>query len=260
MAPRPLFFGTKQAATGMSGAMFLLERNDDYARLTLDRPEARNAIPATGWAELAGKFGVVARSDVRLLVITGAGRAFCAGADLGDFAAMRGDEAAVARFREDMRAALDALRALAMPTLAVVEGACYGAGVALAIACDIRVAANVCEFAITPAKIGISYPQEDVHRLVTLIGPGHAARMLLTAGKVQGGEAVEIGLADYHGPVESDVIEAIVANDPESLGILKQAIARAGAGVRSDPEMDARFDALLAGETAARRLEALRRK
>jgi enoyl-CoA hydratase/carnithine racemase len=244
----------------MSGAMFRLERNDDYARLTLDRPEARNAIPAAGWAELAEKIAVVARSDVRLLVVTGAGSAFCAGADLGDFAAMRGDAAAVARFREDMRAALDAVRALATPTLAVVEGACYGAGVALALACDIRVAANVSEFAITPAKIGISYPQEDVYRLVTLVGPGHAARMLFTAGKVYGGEAVEIGLADYHGPMESDVIEAIVANDAESLRTLKQAIALAATGARSDAEMDARFDALLASEEGARRLEALRRK
>jgi enoyl-CoA hydratase/carnithine racemase len=244
----------------MSGAMFLLERNDDYARLTLNRPEARNAIPAAGWLELADAIGRVATSDARLLVVTGAGGAFCAGADLGDFPAMRGDEAVVSRFRADMRTALDALRGLAIPTLAVVEGACYGAGVALAIACDIRVAANVSEFAITPAKIGISYPQEDVHRLVALIGSGHAARMLFSAGKVYGGEAVEIGLADYHSRSEAEVIEAIVANDPESLRVLKRAIALAAEGVRSDPEMDARFDALLAGETAAQRLEALRRK
>jgi enoyl-CoA hydratase/carnithine racemase len=240
--------------------MFQLERNDDYARLTLNRPETRNAIPAAGWAVLTEKLGVVAASDVRLLVITGADGAFCAGADLGDFPAMRDDEGAAARFRQDMRAALDALSALEIPTLAVVEGPCYGAGVAIAIACDIRVACNVSEFAITPAKIGIAFPQEDVHRLVTLIGPGHASRMLLTAGKVYGGEAVQIGLADYHGFSADKVIEAIVANDPESLKALKQAIAHAAAGVRSDPQMDARFDALIAGEELVRRLEALKRK
>jgi enoyl-CoA hydratase/carnithine racemase len=244
----------------MSARMFLLERNDDYARLTLSRPEVRNAIPAAGWLELEAAIGRVAMSDVRLLVVTGAGGVFCAGADLGDFAAMRGNEARVARFRADMRAAIEALRSLPIPTLAVVEGACYGAGVALAMACDIRVAANVSEFAITPAKIGISYPQEDVHRLVALIGPGHAARMLFTAGKIYGGEAVEIGLADYHGPREKEAIEAIVANDPESLKVLKRAIALAAADVREDAAMDARFDALLAGGEAARRLEALRRK
>jgi enoyl-CoA hydratase/carnithine racemase len=240
--------------------MFRLEKNDDHARLVLHRPEARNAIPAAAWPELAEKLAVVAGSDVRLLVVTGAGNSFCAGADLGDFAAMRGDEAAAARFRQDMRTALDALRALAIPTLAVVEGHCYGAGVALAMACDIRLAGNVSEFAITPAKIGITFPQEDVHRLVSLVGPGHAARMLLTAGKVCGSEALHIGLADHYAVSADTVIDAIVANDPESLKLLKQGIALASAGVRSDPAMDARFDALIAGEAVAQRLEALRRK
>ena len=89
------------------------------ARLTLDRPEARNAIPAAGWAELGSGSARSLSATSRLLVVTGAGGAFCAGADLNDFAAMRGDEAAVARFRVEMRAALDALRLLAIPTVAV---------------------------------------------------------------------------------------------------------------------------------------------
>lgn len=244
----------------MPRAMFRLERNDDYARLTLDRPEVHNAIPMTGWAELNDRIGLVEASDARLLVVTGGEDNFCAGADLGDFAAMRGDEAAAARFRQDMRAALDRLRALLIPTIAVVEGNCYGAGVALAMACDFRMAKLGAKFAITPAKIGITFPQEDVHRLVTLVGPGQAARMLFTAEIVSGEEAKRIGLVEYYCTRESEAIEAILANDSESLKALKQAIALAGAGVRSDPEQDARFDALLGGEEVARRLEARRRK
>jgi enoyl-CoA hydratase/carnithine racemase len=240
--------------------MFRLERNDDYARLTLDRPEARNAVPAAAWAELAERIGVVEASDVRLLVVTGAGETFCAGADLDDFAAMRGDPAAIARFREDMRGALDRLRALAIPTVALIEGHCYGAGVALAMACDVRMAALASRFAITPAKLGIAFPQEDVHRLVALVGPGQAARLLFTAETIGGDEAKRIGLVDYHCHSESEVIEAILANDRESLATLKQAIVRAGDNVRSDAALDARFDALIGGEEMARRLEALRRK
>ena len=128
------------------------------------------------------------------------------------------------------------------------------------MACDLRVARNQSEFAITPARIGIAFPQEDVHRLVALVGPGHAARMLFTAETVHGAEAKRIGLVDYYGPGESDTIEAILANDSESLKTLKRAVALAGAGVRSDPEQDVRFDALIGGEEMARRLEALRRK
>ena len=240
--------------------MFLLDRNDDYARLTLDRPDVRNAIPAAGWAALSEKLALVAASDVRMLVVAGADDTFCAGADLGDFAAMRGDEAAAGRFRQEMRNALDALRALAIPTLALIEGSCFGAGVALALACDVRMARLGAKFAITPAKIGIAFPQEDVHRLVALVGPGQAARLLFTAETIGGDEARRIGLVDYYCHSESEVIEAILANDRESLATLKQAIARAGEGVRSDAALDARFDALLGGDEMARRLEALRRK
>jgi enoyl-CoA hydratase/carnithine racemase len=240
--------------------MFLLERNDEYARLTLDRPEVRNAIPAAGWAALSEKLAVVAASDVRLLVVTGAGDTFCAGADLGDFAAMRGNGETAVRFRQDMRGALDALRALAIPTIAAIEGHCFGAGVALALACDIRMARLGAKFAITPAKLGIAFPQEDVHRLVALVGPGQAARLLFTAETIGGDEARRIGLVDYHCHPEAEVIAAIVANDPESFRMLKQQIALAGADVGSDPDMDARFDAMIAGDEMGRRLEALRRK
>jgi enoyl-CoA hydratase/carnithine racemase len=240
--------------------MFRLERNAERARLTLDRPEARNAIPAAGWTELAGTIGLIERSDARVLVVTGAGGTFCAGADLGEFGPMRADAAAVARFREEMRAALDRLRALAIPTVALVEGHCYGAGVALAMACDLRIAASTAAFAITPAKIGISYPQEDVHRLVALVGPGQAARMLFGGQVVDGEEARRIGLVEAALPGDEELIDAICANDPASLAALKQAIGRAGEGVRSDPELDRRFDALIGGEEMPRRLEALRRK
>jgi len=240
--------------------MFRLETHDGQARLTLDRPEARNAIPASGWAELAARIGEAAESGARLLVVTGAGGSFCAGADLADFAAMRGDPAAIARFREAMRDTLDRLRALPIPTVALIEGPCYGAGVALAMACDLRIAAPDAVFAITPAKLGISYPQEDVHRLVGLVGPGQAARLLLGAQAVSAGEARQIGLVECLQPEGETILAAILANAPESLAVLKQAIVAAAAGVRSDPATDRRFDALIGGEEMARRLEALRRK
>jgi len=221
--------------------MFRLTQDGDVARLTLDRPEARNAIPAAGWRELER---LIATVEGRLLVVSGAGGAFCAGADLGDLQALR---------RAEMRAALDSLRDLAMPTVARIDGACYGAGVALALACDLRVAGPGARFAITPAKIGVSYPQEDVHRLVALVGPGQAARLLFTAESIDAAEAIRIGLAELAALDEA----AILANAAASLAALKRAMAL---GVRSDAEQDRRFDELIAGDALALRLEALRRK
>jgi len=235
--------------------MFRLTRDGEVARLLLDRPEARNAVRARGWAELARLVGGAA--DARLLIVSGAGGAFCAGADLSDFPTFQHDEAARRRFREDMRAALDALAGLALPTIALIDGPCFGAGVALAMACDLRIASPAARFAITPAKIGISYPQEDVHRLVALVGPGQAARLLFTALPIDGVEAARIGLVELYDVAEGPIVDAILANDGDSLAALKRAV---GLGRRSDAQQDDIFDSLIGGPALTRRLEALRRK
>lgn len=230
--------------------MFRLTQDQDVARLVLDRPEARNAIPAAGWSALGDLLGTV---TARLLIVAGAGGAFCAGADLTDFPGFGTDGAT--RFRAAMRAALDTLAALETPTIAIIDGPCYGAGVALALACDLRLAGEGARFAITPAKLGISYPQEDVFRLVETVGRAQAARLLFTAATIDAGEAIRIGLADRLD--EAETIAVILANDSASLATLKRGI---GLGTRSDAEQDRRFDALMGGAEMARRLEALRRK
>jgi enoyl-CoA hydratase/carnithine racemase len=242
--------------------VFRLVHDSRVARLTLDRPEARNSIPATGWSELAERLGEAEASDAQLLILAGAGTAFCAGADLGDFPSMQANAPACADFRAAMRGALDRLRTLAIPTIAHVDGACYGAGVALAIACDLRVAGRGARFATTPAKIGVGYPQEDVHRLVALVGPGRAARLLFTADSLDGPEAAEIGLVEYYEPEGGldALVATLLGNARGSLIELKRAIRLASEGCRSDADQDKRFDALLGGEEVARRLEALRRR
>lgn len=236
--------------------MFDLAIHDGLARLILVRPERRNAIPAAEWDSLAARIGEAKRA--RALVVTGAGGAFCAGADLADFPMV---PEAAARFRVAMRAALDRLLGLAIPTIAAIDGACYGAGVALAMACDLRLATPASQFAITPAKIGISYPQEDVHRLVALVGPGQAARLLYTAGSMDADEALRIGLIERIAAAEEmeAVIAAILAGPDASLATLKRAVRFAAAGVREDAAQDAQFDALLGGAELVRRLEARRR-
>ena len=253
-----LFLRDKSGARRHAPAMFRLIREGDVARLILDRPEARNAIPIAGWAELARLLTEL--GDARLLIVTGEG-GFCAGADLSDFAAIREDEGLIARFRETMREALDALRNLPIPTIALVHGACYGAGVALAMACDLRLAAADARFAITPAKLGISYPQEDVHRLVELVGAGQAARLLFTAAchrrRRSGADRPGRALRRRRSPDRRGDCSPMTR---DSLAALKRGIALAAEGRRSDAEQDAVFDALLAGPALAERLEALRRK
>jgi enoyl-CoA hydratase/carnithine racemase len=239
--------------------MFELETDGDVARLRLARPEVRNAIPLAGWDLLAGKVAEAAAA-ARLIVVEGSDGAFSAGADLSDFGSFRGDETAAAAFRQAMRRGLDALEQAPVPTIALVEGPCYGAGVALAMACDIRLAGSAARFAITPAKMGISYPQEDVHRLVALVGPGHASRILFSSAAIDAAEALRIGLADGEAGELDVLVEALLANDRASLETLKRGIALASRGVENDAEQDRTFDALLTTDALAARLDARRRR
>ncbi|MDB5692385.1 MAG: enoyl-CoA hydratase/isomerase family protein [Alphaproteobacteria bacterium] len=245
--------------------MFHLAHEQDIARLTLSRPEARNAIPAAGWADLSGVVEEASQSAAKVLIVYGTGAAFCAGADLGDFAAMGEDAAARTSFRLAMREALDRLASLEMPTLAAVDGPCFGAGVALAMACDLRIAGPGASFAITPAKFGISYPQEDIGRLVGLVGPGQAARLLLGAGSVDAAEAARIGLveilaADSAREEAERLACAIVAGSPASHRALKRGVRLAAAGMASDERQDRDFDDLLGSGELAQRLAAAKRR
>jgi enoyl-CoA hydratase/carnithine racemase len=242
--------------------MFALDLTGPVARLTLDRPEARNAIPLAGWRDLAARVREAEAAGARALVLAGSPTAFCAGADLQDFPALQRDPAARADFRAAMREGLDGLASAAIPTVAAIEGPCYGAGVALALACDLRLAGPGARFAITPAKFGISYPQEDVARLVALVGPGQASRLLLTALPIDAAEAARIGLVeilveDLSSALDS-LVAALAAASPASHRALKRGIALAVRGVAADSAQDERFDALFGAEDFARRFAALR--
>jgi enoyl-CoA hydratase/carnithine racemase len=183
------------------------------ARIRLDRASARNALTAEGWHALAQAIAAVTSSEARvLLLLSAVPGSFCAGSDLNELADLAGN-------------ASDPLRTLAIPTIAAIEGDCFGAGVALALACDIRIAGERARFAVTPAKLGISYPIEDVARLVAAVGRGQAARLLFGAGIIDAAEALRIGLVEQvstSGEGEAEMLAAAIAeNAPASLVVLK---------------------------------------
>ena len=244
--------------------MFELSLNGATARLRLNRPAALNAIAVEGWSPLASTAQEAVRSGARALIVSGLpGGAFSAGADISEFDSFREDAEARAAFRRGMRHGLDTLADLPIPTVALVEGACFGAGVALAMACDVRVAGAKARFAITPAKLGVAYPQEDVHRLVSLVGPGQASRLLFGAEAIDAREAARIGLVEW--AIEDDVeaaveafAAAVAANDPESLRVLKKAVRLASLGTSRDEGQDRAFELLLGSEAVTERLAAHR--
>lgn len=225
--------------------MIRLTSDGHVATITLNRPAARNALPISGWLKLAEVAAEVAASDARVVILrSDVPVIFSAGADIAEFGTFTGDDAT--RFREAMRAGIEAVAALPMPVIAVIDGGCFGAAIALVLACDLRVAGDGASFASTPAKLGIGYPREDVARLIAQIGKGNAARMLFTGEIVDAADALAMGLVELRWeepePLARAFADRIAANAPGAMKLLKRTLADPG-----DPALDAAFDAAFGG-------------
>lgn len=177
-------------------------RDGLVAVLTIDRPEARNAIARATMRELAAALDEVADSATRALVVTGAGdRVFVAGGDLKELAAIRTYDEAVA-MADTMRSVLDRLATLPVPVLAAVNGDAYGGGAEVAVACDIRIAADDVRVGFNQVALGIMPAWGGIERLTALVGRGRALALMTTGRVLDAGAALAQGLFDEVVPRE----------------------------------------------------------
>jgi enoyl-CoA hydratase/carnithine racemase len=200
--------------------MIALKIDGGVARITLDRPAQRNALATDDWRLLAKTIAAVPRDAAVVLLRSSTPGIFSAGADLRDLARLAHEPERRAPFRLAMRGAIDALAALPVPVVAAIDGGCFGAAVALALAADLRIASASSIFAIPPARLGIAYPTEDVARLAHRLGEAQAARLLFTGATIDAGEALRIGLVDAIGDGAATAQE-IAGNDVGALATLK---------------------------------------
>lgn len=172
---------------------------------TIDRQERRNALNAELCAELRAR--LEQSTELRAIIITGAGTAFCSGADLVTRFAADGD-ATTDTFRPAFEEVLDAIVAHPAPVIAAINGPAIGAGMQLAVACDVRVAALGARLAIPGGKLGIHLSARNIWRLVQLVGQGAARDFLLAGRAVDAEEALHLGLVQY---VDHDAAAAALA-------------------------------------------------
>jgi enoyl-CoA hydratase/carnithine racemase len=184
-------------------------RDGHVARLTIDRPEKRNAMTAAMWAGLPGVLAGLAHDPaVRVLVVTGAGPSFCAGADISDLLSGPDPADPMAVVRRDNLAAQAALRDFPKPTVALIRGHCIGGGVELAACCDLRFTDPSGVFGVTPAKVGIVYTPSSTKALLDLIGPAMTKYLLFSGELIDAETALRAGLVDRL--VAADDLEAEV--------------------------------------------------
>jgi enoyl-CoA hydratase/carnithine racemase len=219
---------------------------ESVATVVISHPEKRNAMTAAMWRALPPLLGKLAGDPaVRVLVLTGEGGTFCAGADIST---LRGSP------REAQELAVraeEALAAFPKPALAAIRGHCVGGGAQLAAACDLRFAEEGALFGVTPAKLGIVYPSSATRRLVSLVGPATAKYLLFSAELIDAERALRTGLVDEVLPAgELGKRVAEFAGVLASRSQLTQAAAKEFADGRTDRDAHWAGQARASGDTA----------
>ena len=208
------------------------EEADGVAVVTLNRPDVLNAMNEPMRRELTRCFGDLAvDDDVRAIVVTGAGeRAFSAGADIREFV----EPPVPVRFREqrkrlDFRQAMDRCP---QPIIAAVRGFALGGGLELALACDIRVAADDAQLGLTEINLAIIPGGGGTQRLPRLVGRGKALELILTGARIGAAEALRLGLVERVVPVADllttarELARTLAEKAPVALRYAKEAVVK----------------------------------
>lgn len=207
----------------------LVKRQANLCYLTLNRPEVMNAINQQMIDELRDALAKIDRDlDIRVLIVTGAGKAFQAGADIAELAAMT--PLALLRWNEGIVRVNAALEKLRQPVIAAINGAAMGGGLEIALACTLRVAVGSAKLGLPEVKLGLIPGTGGTQRLPRLIGKGRAARMILTGEIMNAEEACAIGLVNEIAPdgqvvqVAEDLAGRILANAPVAVEMAKDSM------------------------------------
>ena len=185
-------------ATAYASGKMLAAVRDGVGLITFNQPEKRNAMSVEMWDGLADILDAWERAPaVHAVVLAGAGdKAFVSGADISQFEQRRGNAGAQREYDRLTSAGRAKLAAFGKPVIAQIQGFCLGGGLGIALQADIRVAAEDSTFGIPAAKLGIAYGFDMVRRLVSLVGPAHAATLLFTGERIGAAEAARIGLVN----------------------------------------------------------------
>ena len=240
----------------MNPRSFRFEQQGPVATLRLDRPQAMNALTFDVYRELTDTLRALAdQSDVRAVVLTGTGRAFCTGGDVREIigALLGRDEKALLEFTTLTCDLIRAMRALPRPIVASLNGTVAGAGAAIALASDFRVAADTARIAFLFVKVGLAGADMGAaHLLPRLVGLGRATELLMTGDFLDADEALRIGLYNRVVPVDqlpaatAALVDRLVRGPAAGLAATKAALeAEMHMDLESALQAEARIQAAL---------------
>lgn len=209
-----------------------LQQDGPIARLLINHPQRRNAFTRAMWRALPGLVQQAASDRrTRIVVVQSATPGmFAAGADISEFEATYASPEEAQRASQEIEDAGAALEACPMPVLALIDGPCVGGGLALAMACDMRIASERSRFGITAARLGLSYPLHDLRRLVQACGLAAASELLYgtqlwpAERALQAGLINQVHVTDTLEAGSKELLHAIAANSLTATRALKQGL------------------------------------
>lgn len=213
----------------MTMAEVLHSINGHVATITLRNEGRYNAMSSAMWLQLGTTLAALnADTDVRAVVLRGDGdKAFVSGADISEFGEKRNDPASVAAYDAAVANAQAALAGFRCPVIAAISGICYGGGLGLVMACDLRYASPTAKFRMPAARLGLGYAYGGMKRMVAVLGVAKASEVFYTANVYTAGDALRIGLvAGLHDDVfavASETAAMIASNAPLTIRAAKLA-------------------------------------
>ena len=213
----------------------VVERSERICTITFNRPHALNAITARMTNELTGALDDCARDpETRVLILTGSGRAFCAGEDVkerpADSAEVKARSTPLGQLASGPAGHVhfaSAMRSMTKPTIAAINGPAVGQGLSLALACDMRIAAKDARLGAIWVRRGIPPESAGAYLLTQLVGPAKACELIFTGRMIEADEAKEIGLVNEVVPAGSaveaarDLARRISENAPVAIAVAK---------------------------------------
>lgn len=223
----------------MAGRVLIDVRADrGFAIMELSNPDRQNAISASMWDSI-GKFARAAadRQDIRVILVRGSAGIFSAGADISDFDSSRSNASESSAYDELIEMTCKQLETVPQPTIALINGPCFGAGASLAASCDLRAASEDAVFAVPAARLGLGYDVRGIQRFVRVFGAGAAAFLLYTAARLSAHRAHTLGAVHVLAPLANsesvafELADQIASNAPLTIRAAKLGIRAITQGV-----------------------------
>jgi len=212
----------------MAGEVLAFERQQNYATITLNRPEKRNALNEAMLKALDGALvAIESDKEIRAVILRGSGGSFCSGLDLAEADRLEGGHSPVGIERVFHR-----LENVSVPTIAAMQGSALAGGCELGLHCDLRIGAEDLRMGMTVARVGLLVPYDFIRKLIEVIGAANTAQIIYTAEPVDAKRALAMGMVQEIVPnakldeAAITLAQKVSANAPLSLRVMKQSLRR----------------------------------